>query len=458
MIDFMRKRLNNTPRIIFLGFLMVIFVGAGLLSLPMSAANGKATGFVDALFTSTTSVCVTGLVTVPTYSHWSAFGKVVILILIQLGGLGVICIATGFLALLRRRISLASRKVIQESYNLDTSNGMVALVLRVIKTTMLIEFLGAIGLGVRFIPQFGLKRGIIFSVFHSISAFCNAGIDLLGDSSLMPYVNDVYFNIVVMLIIISGGLGFIVWWEIVDLIKRIINGSLAPGKLWERLSLHGKIVISMTAFLLIIGVVIVLGLEYDNPKSIGNMTIGNKVLAAAFQSVTLRTAGFCTITQTGFKASTSMLMCILMLIGGSPVGTAGGIKTTTVAILLIEVVSVIRGKEEAEVFRRRISKENVRTALAVATISVLSAIIAMIILTETEGASIKIIAYEVFSAIGTVGLSMDFTASLSVVGKLIIILLMFMGRIGPITLASAFAARQSRAKETELPERKIIIG
>ncbi len=458
MINFIKKRMNNTPRIIFMGFLSVILIGALVLALPISSADGKGTSFVDSLFTSTTSVCVTGLVTVPTYSHWSAFGKVVILILIQLGGLGVICIATGFLALLRRRISLASRKVIQESYNLDTSSGMVALVIRVIKTTMLIEFIGAIGLSVRFIPQFGWKRGIIFSIFHSISAFCNAGIDLLGDSSLMPYVGDTYFNIVIMLIIISGGLGFIVWWEIVDLIKRVAKGGLTPSKIWERLSLHSKIVICMTVFLLVMGVVIVMGLEYDNPKSIGDLPFGKKFLAAAFQSVTLRTAGFCTITQTGFKASTSMLMCVFMLIGGSPVGTAGGIKTTTVAILLIEVMSVIRGKEEAEVFRRRISKENVRTALAVATISVLSAIIAMIVLTETEGVSIKIIAYEVFSAIGTVGLSMDFTSSLSVLGKLIIILLMFMGRIGPITLASAFAARQSRAKETELPERKIVIG
>ncbi|MCR5703268.1 MAG: potassium transporter KtrB [Eubacterium sp.] len=458
MINFLKKRLNNTPRIIFLGFLSVILIGAIVLSLPICSADGRGTPFVDSLFTSTTSVCVTGLVTVPTYSHWSAVGKVIILILIQLGGLGVICIATGFLALLRRRISLASRKVIQESYNLDTSSGMVALVLRVIKTTILIESLGAAALSVRFIPQFGWRRGIIFSIFHSISAFCNAGIDLLGDSSLMSYVGDTYFNVVIMLIIISGGLGFIVWWEIVDLIKRIVKGNLAPIKIWERMTLHSKIVISMTVFLLITGVIIVMGLEYDNPKSIGNLSLGNKVLASSFQSVTLRTAGFCTVSQTGFKASTSMLMCIFMLIGGSPVGTAGGIKTTTVAIILIEVVSVIRGKEEAEVFRRRISKENVRTAITVATISVLSAIVAMIVLSETEGASIKVIAYEVFSAIGTVGLSMDFTSSLSVIGKYIIILLMFMGRIGPITLASAFAAKQSRAKETELPIRKIIIG
>jgi trk system potassium uptake protein TrkH len=214
----------------------------------------------------------------------------------------------------------------------------------------------------------------------------------------------------------------------------------------------------MTVLLLVLGFVIVMGLEYNNPKSIGNLPTGEKILAAAFQSVTLRTAGFCTITQTGFKASTAMLMCIFMLIGGSPLGTAGGIKTTTLAILLIEVISVIRGKEDAQAFRRRISKDNVRTALAVSTISVLSAIIAMIVLTETEGVSIKIIAYEVFSALGTVGLSMDFTSTLSVIGKIIIIILMFMGRIGPITLASAFAAKQNLAKETQLPERKIIIG
>lgn len=458
MIKFMKQKMNSTSRIIFWGFFTVILLGAIILSLPVCAADGKGTNFVDALFTATTSVCVTGLVTVPTFSHWSIFGKIIILALIQLGGLGVICIATGFLVLIRKRITLTSRKIIQESYNLDTSQGMVVLVLKIIKTTALIEFLGAVGLSVRFIPQYGVIKGIIYSVFHSISAFCNAGIDLLGDSSLIPYVYDTYFNVVMIMIIISGGLGFIVWWEIIDLLKLAMKKQFSPSKIWERTSLHSKIVLVMTGLLLILGFVVVMLLEYSNPESIGNMSLGHKVLASAFQSVTLRTAGFCTVAQGGFKVSTSMIMCIFMLIGGSPVGTAGGIKTTTFAIILIEVLSVVRGKDDAEAFRRKIDKENVRTALTVITISLVAAFSAMVILSETEGASMKVIMYEVFSAVGTVGLSMDFTPTLSTMGKAVIIVLMFMGRIGPITMATTFAAKQVGAKEIELPERRIIIG
>lgn len=458
MIKWVKNKINSTSKIIFWGFFTSIMIGALILMLPVCSADNSWTPFIDSLFTATTSVCVTGLVTVPTFSHWSAFGKVIILILIQLGGLGVICIATGFLVMLRRRISLTSRKVIQESYNLDTSKGMVVLVLKILKTTFFIEFLGAVALSVRLIPQYGLGKGIVYSIFHSISAFCNAGIDLLGDSSLMPYVGDVYFNIVVMCIIISGGLGFIVWWELIELCKLAWEKRFSLSKLWERMTLHCKIVLVMTGLLLLLGFVIVFALEYNNPDTIGNMPLGKKIIASAFQSVTLRTAGFCTVSQTGFKVSTAMLMCIIMAIGGSPVGTAGGIKTTTVAILLIEVRSVIKGKDDAEIFDRRINKDNVRTALAVTTISLSAAILAMVILGETEGASMKVIMFEVFSAVGTVGLSMDLTATLSVVGKVVIIMLMFMGRIGPITMATAFAAKRIRTSDVELPERRIIIG
>lgn len=457
-MDNKKYKTISTSRIVFGGFLLAIMLGTLLLMMPISAANGKGTPFIDALFTSTTSVCVTGLVTVPTYLHWSVFGKIIILILIQLGGLGVICITMGFLILIGKRISLSGRKVIQESYNLDTSQGMVKLVMRIIKTTAFIEVLGAIGLSVRFVPKYGLARGTIYSLFHSISAFCNAGLDLLGSDSLIPYRDDVYFNIIVMVIIVSGGLGFIVWWEILDLVKLLIKGKMTIRQLPQRCSLHSKIVLMMTGGLLLSGLIIIFLLEYNNPETIGSLPLGKKILVCMFQSVTLRTAGFCTISQTGFRAGTAIIMCFFMLIGGSPVGTAGGIKTTTVAILLFEVLSVIRGKSRAEVFRRQIDRDNVRTALAVAFISISMAIIALVTLTFTEQASVKAIMYEVFSATGTVGISMDLTARLSTAGKCVIIILMFMGRIGPITMAMAFAERRKKMPRRDLPERRIVIG
>ena len=438
--------------------MLAILLGAVLLMLPISAADGRATPFIDSLFTSTTSVCVTGLVTVPTYLHWSIFGKAVILVLIQLGGLGVICITMGFLVLIGKRITIAGRKVIQESYNLDVSQGMVRLVTKIIKTTAFIEAVGAVGLSVRFVPKYGALKGIIYSIFHSISAFCNACLDLLGDSSLIEYQEDVYFNIVVMIIIISGGLGFIVWWELVDLFKKLIKGKLAPSQFSQSCSLHCKVVILMTVSLLVSGTLIVFLLEYNNPATIGNFPLWKKLLVCSFQSVTLRTAGFCTISQTGFRAGTAIIMCFYMLIGGSPVGTAGGIKTTTAAILLFEVLSVVRGYGRAEVFRRQIDRDNVRTALTIFFISVSAAIIAIVTLANSENAPTAAIMYEVFSATGTVGISMDLTASLSNLGKSVIIFLMFMGRIGPITMAMAFAERRKRMPHRDLPERRIIIG
>ncbi|MCR5835002.1 MAG: TrkH family potassium uptake protein [Lachnospiraceae bacterium] len=452
------RPLFNTTHIIVYGFAAVILIGTLILMLPISSASGQWTNPIDALFTTTTAVCVTGLVVVPTYSYWSLFGKIVIFCMIQLGGLGVICITMGLFILLRKKITIKERKLIQESYNLEQSGGMVKTVIKVFKTTFIIEGIGAVLYSVRFIPQYGFVKGVCFSIFHAVSAFCNAGIDILGPSSLEPYNNDWYFMIVTMFLIISGGLGFIVWWEIVDLIKQIRNKELASNKFIERLTLHSKIALFATIMLLISGAVILFVLEYSNPATFGNMKLSHKILSACFESVTLRTAGFAGVSQAGFNNNSLMLMCVFMLIGGSPMGTAGGIKTTTVAILLIEVFSAVKGKKHTEIFHRRLNRENIRNAISVTAISLFVAVTAIVALTYTENIQFKKMIFEAFSAIGTVGLSMDITSSLSSAGRLIITVLMFAGRIGPITLVMAFTSNVSEALDRDYPERKILIG
>lgn len=347
------KPLFNTTHFIILGFAFAILAATCILMLPISSANGEWTSFVDAMFTATTSVCVTGLVVVPTYAYWSLFGKIVILLLIQLGGMGIICIAMGFLILLRKKITLKERKLIQESYNLDSTGGMVRVIMRVFKATFLIEGIGAVLYSVKFIPRFGLIRGICYSIFHAVSAFCNAGIDLLGDSSLAPYRGDVAVNAITMFLIISGGLGFIVWWDILKILDDMRHRRLAKNKFWERLSLHSKLVLSATVLLILGGFFVVFLFEYHNPATIGNMPLGEKVLVSLFESVTLRTAGFSTISQAGFHMSTFLVICFLMMVGGSPMGTAGGIKTTTITILFVEVCSVIRGKSMPRFFEEK---------------------------------------------------------------------------------------------------------
>ncbi|MFR6563743.1 MAG: TrkH family potassium uptake protein [Eubacterium ventriosum] len=404
----------------------MIIVGTLMLMLPVSSAKGQWTDFVTALFTATTSTCVTGLVVVPTYAYWSLFGKVVILILIQLGGLGIISIATGVLIIIGKKINLKERRLIQESYNLDTSQSVVLHIIRIFSGTFAVEGIGAILYSFRFIPKYGVAKGVWYSVFHAISAFCNAGIDLLGDNSFMAYKGDVLINITTMFLIVVGGIGFIVWWDILKNINNIRNKKYPLQKFFERLSLHSKIVLTVTAIAIFGGAILTFAFEYNNPETLGTLKTGEKILASFFQSVTLRTAGFCTINQAGLRNASVLLAFFLMLMGGSPMGTAGGIKTTTVALLFLDVKSVVTGKNATEAFKRRINRDNIKNALAVMTMAISILMIAVMALTFTETGSLTNICYEAFSAIGTVGLSMNFTASLSLAGKLIIIALMFL--------------------------------
>ena len=458
-VDKAIKATFNTNLIILNGFLVALLVGTILLMLPVSSASGNGTDFITALFTATTSLCVTGLVVVPTYAYWSIFGKVIILVLIQLGGLGIISFTIGFLIIIGKKISLKERKMIQESYNLDSAQGVLKILRKIFGITVKIEGIGAILYSIQFIPEYGIVKGICYSVFHSVSAFCNAGIDIIGNDSLVKYHGNVLVNFTTVMLIICGGIGFIVWLDIGGIISEIRNKKLSPNKFIERMKLHTKLVLITTAILVGGGFLFILLFEYNNPDTLGNMTFGNKCLAALFEAVTLRTAGFITVPQAGFRDGTFMIMCGLMIVGGSPFGTAGGIKTTTLALIFLLTWSTIKGKEDIEVCRRRINKQNVRSAVAIGTIVLSILAVAIMALSFTEDAPLKVITFEAVSALGTVGLSMDFTASLTAIGKLIIIVLMFFGRVGPITIAMAMAGRARKDRKiTNYPEKRVMIG
>lgn len=470
-----KKQLSyfSTTRLVALGFLLIIIVGTILLMLPIASASGTMTPLVDALFTTVTSVCVTGLVTVTTATHWSLFGHVVILILIQLGGLGVICCGIAFVMLLKRKIGLRERIMIQESYGLDNQfgsgdmehgvrrglTGYDGLIKRIIRGTFIIEAIGAVGYAIRFVPDFGWGKGVWYSVFHSVSAFCNAGLDIIGETSLMPYKTDIVVNLTTIFLIVTGGIGFVVWWDVLGAVRNAWRNKKYKNMIFRKLSLHSKLAITTTLILIIGGAALIFAFEYNNPATMGDEAIGGKVLMSFFQSVTTRTAGFLTILQENMTDAAYLITLGLMFIGGSPMGTAGGVKTTTIAMVVVCIISVIRGKKDIEAFDRKISSDNVRTGLTVIGISVMALLMAIILLTIIEPFSLKTIVFECVSAIATVGLGAGMTPYLSAAGKLVLAALMYIGRIGPITMAMAFSAKRSATMDgIELAEKKIIIG
>ncbi|MDO4521616.1 MAG: potassium transporter TrkG [Eubacteriales bacterium] len=451
------KKLLSTTQIIILAFFGAILVGTLLLMLPCSAASKTVTPFLDALFTATTSVCVTGLVTVTTATHWSLFGKILILLLIQIGGLGVITMTTLIFMMLRRRISLGYRKLLEDSFNLDTLSGIVAFLKKVVLGTLIVEGIGAICCLPVFAKDYGLGKGMWISVFHAISAFCNAGIDIIGDSSLMPYVHHVWMNLVTSALIILGGIGFIVWWDVAGLVRRRLGGACGNKGTVRKISLHSKVILVVTASLLAVGTLGYFIFEYHNSATIGEFGFGEKILACFFQSVTTRTAGFAAISQKGLTPPSVLLTCLLMLIGGSSTGTAGGVKTGTIAVLILAVAATVRGQEDVTVFRRRIPLNVVRKSFAVVSVSIGFSILAFFLLFLFTGGSAQDILFEVYSALGTAGLSRDFTASLSTVGKLIICVCMFLGRVGPMSMVLAFTMRNT-PESTRYVEEEITVG
>lgn len=444
----------NTTQLILLSFLVVILVGSILLSLPISTQTGESVPYIDALFTATTATCVTGLVTVPTYSTWSVFGQVVILILIQIGGLGVITVLSGITIALHRKMKLGDSRLISDAFNLNSLEGLSAFIKKVILGTFIVEGVGALLYMPVFVRDFG-ARGVWIAIFNSISAFCNAGIDIIGDSSLMPYVTDPLINGVTCALIVVSGLGYIVWWDVLRVLKNVRVQGL---KCFRFLSLHSKIVLSSTLVLIFGGAALIFAFEYSNAETIANMSLFEKIQASIFQSVTTRTAGFAALDQSALTEGASIVSLFLMFIGGSPVGTAGGIKTVTIVVLALTAYAAIVARNDVSIFNRSISKQAVRKAVAVAMMSFSIMMISTLLLAFVTDATALEILYETVSATATVGLSKNLTPLLNIWGKIIIICTMYFGRIGPISLAIAFSYQKEIVNNIKDPTEEISVG
>lgn len=436
--------LTNTRMIAF-SFLLVILSGTLLLMLPVSSVNGQATSFLDALFTAVSATCVTGLSIQNTGLYWSLFGQIVILFMIQIGGLGFMTFIGIISIFLKRKISLTERKILMQSAGNMRISGMVRLIKHIVQSTLLFELLGSLFLSIRFIPQFGLFKGFYYSVFHSISAFCNAGFDLMGtSSSLTAYENDWLVNITIMLLIICGGLGFLVWTEI-------------GIKKWHiaEYSLHAKIVLLTTAILIITGTLGYFIFEWNG--SMAGYPLSKRILSSLFMSVTTRTAGFNTLNLASLSHAGVILSLILMFIGGSPGSTAGGIKTTTIAVIFLTVIHLSKGNEDVTVLKKRLDHSIIRQAAAIMLVYLTGVLFSCMAVCFLEPKDLGSILFEIVSAIGTVGLSQGITAELCDISKIILILLMYGGRIGALSLLMVF---RERAKEAPLqrPTEKVLIG
>ncbi len=447
----MKKIRLSTSHIIMLSFLSAILLGSLLLALPISSASGKAVPYIDALFTAGSATCVTGLVTVPTFSTWSVFGQIVILLLIQVGGLGIITVMASFVVFMHRKLGLSDRVLLQDAFNLNTLSGLGAFVKKVLLGTLLVEGVGAMLYLPVFIKDFGL-RGIWVSVFNSVSAFCNAGFDIIAEDSLCRYATHPLINFVTAALIIVAGIGYIVWWDVLRVLKD------PKLRRWRHLTLHSKIALTTTAILIFGGALLIFLFEYRNPQTIGTLPLFDKIQISLFQSVTTRTAGFAGIPQQNLSEGAAMVSCLLMFIGGSPVGTAGGVKTVTIAVLLASAFSTVKNNNETVLFHRCISREMIGKALAVVTMSALIAISSMLLLSATIDAPALDIAYETISATATVGLTRGITPLLNLWGKLIIIATMYLGRIGPISLAIAFNIRTKSPNLIKNPTEQISVG
>lgn len=445
-----RKNIYTPVQILAIGFAILILIGALLLSLPISSQSGKATSFIDCIFTSTSAVCVTGLVTVDTGTHWTYFGKTVIMSLIEIGGLGFMSVATLAFLILGKRITLKERLIIMEATNSNSLQGLVKMVKYILIFTFSTEVLGATLLSTQFIPEFGISKGIYYSIFHSVSAFCNAGFDLMGNFySVTTYANNPVVILTISSLIVIGGLGFYVWADIYNY------------KELRKLCLHSKVVIFTTIVLIALGAILMYIFEMRNPSTMQGMSIKGKFLSSIFASISPRTAGFNSIPLGEMTTGGKFLTIILMFIGGSPGSTAGGIKTATVVVLFMTVVSVVRGREDTEIFQKRIKKEIVYKAFAIAVISLALVIIVTMLLSITEEQSIpfEYFLYEATSAFATVGLTLGLTTKLTFVGKIIICLTMYAGRVGPLTIILALAKnKKSKSGNLKYPADKILIG
>ncbi len=444
----MPKSGHSTTRMIAFGFALIIVIGTILLSLPIATKTGE-TDLLTALFTATSATCVTGLVAADTYQNWTLFGQLVILCMLQVGGLGFMTIGVYISILLKRRIGLQERATLHESVNTLEIAGVVRLVKKIVQGAFIIEGTGALLLATRFIPRFGWANGIYFSIFHSISAFCNGGFDLMGIdeaySSLVSYEGDVLVNVVICLLILIGGIGFIVWD---DVLKHKWH--------FKKYLLHSKIVLATTLGLTVAGTL--LFLIFENNATLAGMTPIEKLLGALFASVTPRTAGFNTVDTGAMSNAGTLLTMLLMFIGGSPGSTAGGAKTTTMVVLLFYAVAMIRNREDINLFGRRLSADVVRKANAVVVINFSLAFgAACAIMALQPAIPMQDVVFEVLSAINTVGMTTGITRELGVISKLIVAVLMYCGRLGSLSFALVLAKKPSTNHVRE-PQEKIIVG
>lgn len=446
----MKKSRFTPPQILVLGFALIILIGSGLLMLPVSSTDGMPLPFIDALFTATSATCVTGLVVVDTGSHFTMFGQIVIISLIQIGGLGFMSMATLFAFILRKKISLRERLLLQEALNQGSMEGIVRLFRKVLIYSLSIEGIAAVLFTARWSVDLGFPKGLYYGIWHAVSFFNNAGFDLFGPitgpfSSLTAYADDFITNVVTMALIVLGGIGFIVMSDVMDYRKT------------KRLSLHSKVVLSATSILIVTGALVIFIFEYSNSKTLGSLDFGGKILASFFQSVTPRTAGANTLDLASLRQATQFFMIILMFIGASPGSTGGGIKTTTFTMLVGAIVAMVRGKEDIVFFRNRLGKERILKAITLTMFALFLVIFVTMLLSTTEDHEFLMILYEVTSAFGTVGLTLGLTTKLTAFGKVMIVLTMFAGRLGPLTLA--YALQPKAEKELyRYPEGKITIG
>lgn len=445
----LKARRLTPARIIIFGFLALILFGALLLTLPVSTRDGLGASFEDALFTATSATCVTGLVVQDTYTYWSPFGQAVVLALIQIGGMGVVTMALAIFTITGRRIGLKQRVVMQETVSAPHVGGMVRLVGFIVRGTLLVEGAGAVVLALRFCPQFGFGKGLWFAVFHSVSAFCNAGFDLMGESgafsSLVHYSADPLVNITIMALITIGGIGFFVWDDL-----------LQNGLHFRRYRLQTKLVLVTSGLLIVLPAAYLYFVEFSHPQWAG-LSAGERVLAALFQSVTTRTAGFNTIDQTSLSGPALMLCTLTMLVGGSPGSTAGGFKTTSLAVLVLCVASVLRQRDSIQVFSRRFPPVVLRHTATLVTLYAGLFLAGAMAICEWDGVPLSAALYETASAIATVGLTVGITPGLGLASHLVLVFLMYFGRVGGLTLLYAVAGAHPAPHGT-LPEEKVNVG
>ena len=446
-----KKKTNlRAVQVLAIGFILLILIGGVILSLPISSVDGKPTNLLDSIFTSTSAVCVTGLVVVDTGTHWNLFGQIIILLLIQIGGLGFMSFTTMLAIIMGKKITLRSRLIVQEAMNAFDIQGLVKMVKHVVGFTFFVEICGAIVLSTQFIPQFGIIKGIYYGIFHSVTAFCNAGFDIIGNySSFTGYSNNSIILLTLAALLIIGSLGFAVWLDIYH--KKNI----------KRLTVHSKVVISTTIILLAVGTILFFALESSNSQTLGMFNLKDKIVNAFFASASPRTAGFNSISISGMTNESKFLSVMLMFIGGSSGSTAGGIKTSTFAIIILTVISVIKGREDTEVFGRRVEKDLVYKALVLffMAFSMVAFVTMVLCITEPNESFIDLL-YETSSALGTAGLTTGVTQRLSTVGKVLIMINMYLGRVGLITVATSLTTNRKgkKGEKYKYPSGKILIG